>query len=430
MNTNLRILILTYSYPPLLDAASIFITKLIRNLNRLGVELWVICSQPPKSSLFLKLLGIQLDHYLFQLLPDNINTLRISDTATRFFMKSLGKWFPFFELSPDENWIFALKSINAAVKIIRNGKIDLLFTRGMPMSCHVAGHIIKRRTGIPWISYWSDPWVTNPYHVGLVGPLGKRINVFLEKRVLQNSDRVVFVTDTTRETVLGNYTVDWREKCHLVPHCFDRELSFLSANKHVKMTSNLTITHVGKLYHKRRPDWLFVALKEILDENPTLSQDLTLLFIGRVEERMKKLIKELSIDDFVHWLPPVSYLESLQYIHSSDILLLIDAPSDDPSPFLPSKLADYLGSGRPIFALTPKRGETASLVKQINGWIVEPDNVQEIKTALLEILKKWEKGTLMEHRYSPDALKQYSAGEATSKLIGVFEELCGGGNRK
>ena len=48
----------------------------------------------------------------------------------------------------------------------------------------------------------------------------------------------------------------------------------------------------------------------------------------------------------------ISYKDSLNEMARSDLLLILDAPFNS-SVFFPSKLVDYIGSGKPIFAITP-----------------------------------------------------------------------------
>jgi glycosyltransferase involved in cell wall biosynthesis len=67
---------------------------------------------------------------------------------------------------------------------------------------------------------------------------------------------------------------------------------------------------------------------------------------------------------------PVDYTESLALMRASDALLVVDAPAER-SVFLPSKLVDYLGAGRPIVALTPP-GAAADLVDRAGGWVADP----------------------------------------------------------
>ena len=65
----------------------------------------------------------------------------------------------------------------------------------------------------------------------------------------------------------------------------------------------------------------------------------------------------------------------------TDILLLVDAPSDV-NLFLSSKLIDYLGARRPILGITSTKG-TAGRVLTDYGWNVHhPDDVPGIAAAL------------------------------------------------
>jgi hypothetical protein len=66
----------------------------------------------------------------------------------------------------------------------------------------------------------------------------------------------------------------------------------------------------------------------------------------------------------------VDYKTSLALMESADLLLVIDAPFDQ-SVFLPSKLVDYIGAQRPIFAITPP-GTSAKLVSDLGGMVAHP----------------------------------------------------------
>jgi hypothetical protein len=67
---------------------------------------------------------------------------------------------------------------------------------------------------------------------------------------------------------------------------------------------------------------------------------------------------------------PVDYATSLELMASSDLLLVVDAPAER-SPFLPSKLVEYVGSGRPIAAFSAP-GPSADLVRRLGGWVADP----------------------------------------------------------
>jgi len=81
----------------------------------------------------------------------------------------------------------------------------------------------------------------------------------------------------------------------------------------------------------------------------------------------------------------VDYLHSLALIRDANGLLLIDG-SDDRSVFLPSKLIDYIGAGRPILGLTPP-GPAARVIRELSGCVIDPSRTDEIANALPGFIK-------------------------------------------
>src|SRR5262249_14985571 len=81
----------------------------------------------------------------------------------------------------------------------------------------------------------------------------------------------------------------------------------------------------------------------------------------------------------------------------ADALLVIDAPLPSTlgngqiaaSPFLPSKLVDYLPLRKLILGLTPPNGASAALLRRLGCPIVAPDDVAGIKGALEDLLRRW-----------------------------------------
>ena len=78
----------------------------------------------------------------------------------------------------------------------------------------------------------------------------------------------------------------------------------------------------------------------------------------------------------------------------ADVLLVIDAPSSGPSPFLPSKIVDYLPLRKPIFGVTPEPGATAALLRRLGCAVAPPEDVPAIAAALRDLVRCWQAGTL------------------------------------
>jgi hypothetical protein len=96
----------------------------------------------------------------------------------------------------------------------------------------------------------------------------------------------------------------------------------------------------------------------------------------------------------VRWRDRVSPVVARATAADADVLLVIDAPSDGPSPFLPSKLVDYLPLQKPIFGITPHDGATARLLRRLGCSTAAPEDVDGIARAIEALLKQWIEGSL------------------------------------
>jgi hypothetical protein len=77
------------------------------------------------------------------------------------------------------------------------------------------------------------------------------------------------------------------------------------------------------------------------------------------------MAEKLGLGSMVDFYEQLPYINSLQDSAMCDVLLLIDAPSSKPSPFLPSKLVDYLMLRKPIFGLISSKGASADLLSRL-----------------------------------------------------------------
>ncbi len=70
----------------------------------------------------------------------------------------------------------------------------------------------------------------------------------------------------------------------------------------------------------------------------------------------------------------------------ANLLLVIDAPFEM-SPFLPSKLVDYVGANKPIFGITPP-GTSQKLIEEMGFLVAPPHNIQDIADKLVQMIEK------------------------------------------
>jgi hypothetical protein len=121
---------------------------------------------------------------------------------------------------------------------------------------------------------------------------------------------------------------------------------------------------------------------------------LEVLVVGPRVDRFERDAARLGLTSFVRFRDRVPHAEAAEIAAEADVLLVIDAPSDGPSVFLPSKLIDYLAFRKPILGITPERGATARLLRRLECPVAPPDDLTGISSALADLVRRHRDGTL------------------------------------
>lgn len=283
-------------------------------------------------------------------------------------------------------------AINAAQNIMTTEHYDALVTFAQPWVDHLIGLELRKTFNIPWIAHFSDPWVDNIYSRDVDT---QKIKLWKnqERQVIEKADGIIFTNRYAQDLAMKKYPFAWRKKTWILPHCFDPSVISTHKKKSRPKHQQLRIVCTGNLYSQRSPDSLLKAIK-MLSEEINLSEILKFDFFGGSHLYYKEKVREIELEDVVEFHPTVPYFDSLKLLGEADVLLVIDAPSKKASPFLPSKLVDYLMYSRPILGLSPLKGTSADLLRQLGCYIIAPDNVPGIIKVVKEIIIAWKKDTL------------------------------------
>lgn len=289
---------------------------------------------------------------------------------------------PLVDKAPDRYVPWRPAVLAAVETLARDGwyEPDVLVTFGSPMSDHLIGLDLKRRLGVPWVAHFSDPWADNPF-LGY-DPLSRRYNRGLEARVVREADRLVFTTDETVALFASNHGPAVAAKSRVLPHAYAPEL-FPAPS--ARDASGLVVRYLGDFYGSRTPAPLFGALRRLLDAEPSTLEGVRFELIGGKGEGQLEAAGLGSLPEgLVASLPSVKYVESLRLMSEADGLLVIDAPAEL-SVFLPSKLIDYVGAGRPVFGITPP-GAAAGLIRRLGGWVADLSDADAVADTLKSFL--------------------------------------------
>lgn len=293
---------------------------------------------------------------------------------------------------------------------------DVLVTFGQPMSDHLAGRWLKRRTGVRWIAHFSDPWVDNPLRP-LFGP-ERWVNRRLETQVMQDADLLVFTSQQTIDLVLRGNRAPFRQKARVLPHAFDPALY---GDAPVARGGRIVVRYLGGFYGRRTPAPLIAALEILARTDAGLLEDVVVEFIGSMPARIAAAVRGSALPDgLVRILPRVDYRASLEAMSEADVLLIIDAPADE-SVFLPSKLIDYVGARRPLLGITPP-GAAADLLERLGAPVVHPEDTGGAADALRALLL----AARSERQTGPFGAPEVVAAYEASTVARAFEQMIQG----
>ena len=370
-----QLLAVSWEMPPIYGPRA---TQVARTLSALSTRGWhstVVCLAPRPG-------GPHAPATTSTATLDGVDLRRVPSPEESWVLRALWRLAPGLRHRPDSAHVWVEPAFRAAMQSAAN--VAGLITFGQPWSDHLVGLRLRRTAGLPWVAHFSDPWADSPY-----GPTdaGTRQRWrAMEADVVREADAIVFVTSQTADLVMRKYPGEWRQKVSIVPHGFDPHAVPAPV---ARRPGPMRIVYTGRFYNGiRTPVGLLRAIAR-LDAAASLGGIVEFAFVGPFVEEFKADAESLGVGSLVRFEPRVAPDEALRRAGDADVLLVIDAPSDGPSVFLPSKLVDYLPLRKPILGLTPPLGATADLLKRLGCPIAAPDDVESIAAVLNQLIRSW-----------------------------------------
>ena len=422
-----RILAVSFYMPPILTARSLQVARTMKQLTRFGWECTVLSVEPTS----LRKGTILLDPALEQLYQFSYSMVRAPSAENT----TLARWLRRYAINPHlpecrHFWEGKLLWVPGAIQTLRRalakiGPFSAVISFATPLASHVVGRLVAREMGLPWIAHFSDPWADSPYFSG--GPCSRWLRDRIERQIVRDADRVVFVTQRTADLVMRKFPAVWRTKVHVVPHGYDDDLR--PAESAPSSTGPLHLVHTRRILWPSRPRY---PIRRAGDAQPGWRvARATQGDPGGLREAGHEVrVKNLGLNRVVEFTGPYPYLETLRIAAQADACLVMDAPTQADSVFLPSKLVDYLMMRKPILGITPARGATADLLRSIGCPIAAPDDAEEIADALTRLLWAYENGGLLISADYDEVATKYEIGSTTRLLDDVLEEVLSPGARK
>jgi len=235
--------------------------------------------------------------------------------------------------------------------------------------------MIKRRNPSKfWIALWSDPVAYSPYanKAGDFKNLTENAKKDYEIEIFKKADLLVFTNYHQMVYMLGKDINKYKEKSIIITHGFDPD--FYSGEIEHPSNEKIVFAYIGHLDKNRTIIELANGLKDSKFKNM-----FKVKIIGHLpQDQVDYLIKNDLMEIF-EVQGSLSWHESLREMQKCDFLLSMDPNylNMDYSQQMGSKIADYLGSMKPILFLSYDKGISADIAKSTGNKIIR-NNAQEI----------------------------------------------------
>lgn len=253
------------------------------------------------------------------------------------------------------------EAYNKALQVCKVEKIDYIYSLSWPCSTHLVAYKLKKKTGLPWVACFYDPWVEHivkKYRFDYF----RRKDAQKERLVAEYADIIIHTNDRMCLNWKDRYGESVANKMKVLPLCLN--IDELPAIKSHKRNGKLKIVHIGGVYGNRNSADLVTAIEHLIDTNKDFEEMLEVIYVGDTieRERIKGNKKIGHLFKFTGLLP-LNELDT--YYDNADIFLLIDMNMRN-CPFFPSKLMIYQYYRKPIIGITTEGSVLEQELKEAN----------------------------------------------------------------
>jgi glycosyltransferase involved in cell wall biosynthesis len=324
-------------------------------------------------------------------------------------------------LGLSSQWSWSIPAALCGGRMVKAGSVQLVYSTGGAWSAHLAGWWIKKMTSALWIAEIHDPLVAPDQKSTSRESKAKR---WLEQKICSDADLAWWFTDAALASVRRRN-----------PQLKDKGFAVLAGAapprvvaQHV-YSDTLHIGYFGVLSSSRSLVPFIEALAALCAQTPQVRRDIRLHVYGsRLDKDSIRAANNLGLTDMIiaHGRiekDEASGLSGRDQIHlhmqRSDALLLLHGLEPACSEYIPSKLYEYLWTGRPVLALTDDNLQLDALIREHAGYVCHAADQKSIVQGIRRLWKDWKERKLSASTRSPVHIET-----TVATILQMLERVC------
>lgn len=400
-----KVLIITYYWPPSGGAGVQRWLKFVKYLRNFGWEPVVYTPQNPEYP--------AIDDSLLKDIPQGIEIVRTPIWEPYSFYKRLvgakknerinagflsekkrpglaerfSIWLRGNFFIPDARKFWIRPSVKFLVKYLKQHPVDAIVSTGPPHSMHMIALGVKKRTGLPWLADFRDPWTNiDFYNELMLSSWADRKHHSQEMIVLKNADEVVVISKSMKTDFLKLLKRDYS----VITNGYDQE-DLVKVG--TAIDERFSIAHIGTMVKTRNPLLLWEVLSEEIKRNANFANDLEIKLVGSVDYSVTESIEAAGLGKYINRISYVPHNEVIKIQQQSQVLLLLINDTPNAKVILPGKFFEYMAARRPILCIGPRDGDAAEVILETNaGYVSEKDDKESIRKAINELYSRFRSG--------------------------------------
>lgn len=332
----------------------------------------------------------------------------------------------------ESSWSWWLSAYLKGRSLARRQPFDLIYSTGGAFSAHLAGRVLKRATGTPWLAEVHDPMVM-PGSSPVTAQ--QKMQAEVERLICTDADVAIWFTEQALASARQRHP-QLGERGKMMLPGVDQPFQVLPP---YHPGSKFTVSHFGSLSATRHLGPIITALELLKERRPDLIAKTELHVYGGpldpvssgrlASSPVRGCVRHFGRIEF----DPQSGLSGrdqiLRLMRAADVLLLLHGEEAICSEYIPSKLYEYLWMQRPILGIVHCNPQMAEILRS-QGHVAVFSGGQgrsadamntELAVALELLFDRWLGQGL------PDGgqLSPYTTQAAVEQLLGWVGQLTG-----
>jgi hypothetical protein len=322
---------------------------------------------------------------------------------------------------PEQAGLWVADAVRAGDRVLRSlSGSPIIYGRAMPGSSNIVAWHLSRRTGLPWVAHFSDPWpgqlMSSRWNL-LAGYKWPMFQAW-RRRIFRDAGALTFTNPYQAAEILGGQHRRHLSKAFVVTHLPTEPRRAPRTQPY----DEFHIVHAGSFYSLagHTAATLMRGLRLFLDRTPAAHGRVRFTQAGWSDGDFGAWVERCRLQAVAHSVGRLPPSDVATLLDSANLLVGVDYARPDSTTLL-SKLPDYLHAARPILVVTSPNSAMGRLFSEDGvGLTAAHDSPDEVAERIGSVFAAWQQRRADAFLARTSALESFARERALAELAAAF----------